>query len=296
MSTPTITNESILTKRQRAKFGPQHFTYYGEPATITAEVRYDDDCGNGHNTFSITADIYSTDRRKRDNGWLAGGCCHEEIAKAFPKLAPLIKWHLCSSDGPMHGVANAVYFASERDCWGKLKGEPKSWATKIQFGENPIKHNPDQHGDKFVRWLAEAGKVDPSTGKPAPRVGPVDAYDFEVLPIYYENRPGETYNFGPKYTFGGYGSTWYDCPFDTEQGALNFLYALQHCEPKFVTVATAWGEGKERELDKARHAAIWPDATDEELTAPGLKERLEARLPALLAEFRAAVESLGFTW
>ena len=56
------------------------------------------------------------------------------------------------------------------------------------------------------------------------------------------------------------------------------------------------GEGKARELDAARHAAIWPDATDAELTNPGLKERLDARLPALLAEFRAAVEELGFTY
>ena len=88
---------------------------------------------------------------------------------------------------------------------------------------------------------------------------------------------------------------WHECPFDTEQEALDFLYALQHCEPKFVTFMTL-RQGQRRELDRARHAAIWPDATDEELTAPGLKERLEARLPALLAEFRAAVESLGFTW
>ena len=34
----------------------------------------------------------------------------------------------------------------------------------------------------------------------------------------------------------------------------------------------------------------------EDLTAPGLEERLLARLPALMAEFRAAVESLGFVW
>ena len=40
----------------------------------------------------------------------------------------------------------------------------------------------------------------------------------------------------------------------------------------------------------------WPDATDEDLTAPGLKERLEARLPALLEAFQAGVESLGFTF
>ena len=35
----TITSESTLTKRQRAKFGPKHFDYSGTPATIVAEVR-----------------------------------------------------------------------------------------------------------------------------------------------------------------------------------------------------------------------------------------------------------------
>jgi hypothetical protein len=56
------------------------------------------------------------------------------------------------------------------------------------------------------------------------------------------------------------------------------------------------GEGKERELDCAREAAIWPEATDEDLIAPDLEKRLAARLPALMADFRAAVEALGFTY
>jgi hypothetical protein len=56
------------------------------------------------------------------------------------------------------------------------------------------------------------------------------------------------------------------------------------------------GTGKPRELAAARSAAAWPDATDEDLTAPGLEERLAARLPALLEEFHAAVVGLGFVW
>ncbi len=58
-----LTEESTLTKRQRAKFGPAHIDYHGTPATIIAEVRYDDDCGNGHNTFSITGTIRAIDKR-----------------------------------------------------------------------------------------------------------------------------------------------------------------------------------------------------------------------------------------
>jgi hypothetical protein len=114
--------------------------------------------------------------------------------------------------------------------------------------------------------------------------------------VEHDKVAGETYTFKPKYTFGGFDARWHECPFDTEGEALDFLTALQTCEPIFEQFPTAWGEGKARELDAARHAAIWPDATDEDLTAPGLKERLEARLPKLLEEFRAAVESLGFVW
>ena len=58
------------------------------------------------------------------------------------------------------------------------------------------------------------------------------------------------------------------------------------------------GEGKERELDKARAAAIWPDATDEELCQDpaALRAALEARLPALMGAFKAAIAGAGFMW
>ena len=282
-NTPPITAESTLTKRQRAKFGPKHFDYSGTPATIVAEVRYDDDCGNGHNSFSITGTIRAVDERinRRDGGFLAGGCLHEDIAAKFPELAPLIKWHLCSSDGPMHYTSDAVFLAGDRDCWGHRKGEPSSFEWAIQFGDNPIKHKIRASFAKFLQ---------------AYRAGVAGEFDFEVIRYDHENKPGDGYKFAPKYTFGGYAKKWHECPFDTEPEAFDFLKALQTGSPKFLSIPTAWSEGKERELDSARSAAVWPEATDEELTAPGLKERLEARLPALLVEFRAAVESLGFVW
>lgn len=69
---------------------------------FTVKMRYDDRCGNGHNTFSITG---STVRK--------GGCLHELIAKHFPELAHMIKWHLVSSDGPLHYIANTIYWAKK---------------------------------------------------------------------------------------------------------------------------------------------------------------------------------------
>lgn len=98
---------------------------YPDGARIRAEIRFDDDCSNGHNSFAITGNIAKGGRFDSDRSWLAGGCLHDEIAAAFPELAPLIRWHLCSTDGPMHGVANAIYHAGDRDCWGLRAGESR---------------------------------------------------------------------------------------------------------------------------------------------------------------------------
>lgn len=274
-----MSTESKLTRTQYKHFGPRPIAGYKEGAAIWATCRFDDDCGNGHNTFSITAQVREPGRRDI----AAGGCLHDEIAAAFPELAGLIKWHLCSTDGPLHYLSNTLYLAGDRDCNGYKAGEPSRFETSIQFGRNPIKHH---FKGAFVQFLQDAT---PHNGR--------GAYDFEVLPIYHDSKPGE-YKFAPKYTFGGYADKWHVCPFDTEQAALDFLTALQTCEPQFVKVAVAWGSGKARELDAARAVAIWPEATDAELTAPDLKQRLTDRLPALLAEFRAAMESepLSFTW
>jgi uncharacterized protein Usg len=88
---------------------------YGKGAALWVTIRFDDECGNGHNTFAITGDVRVP--RKRDI--VAGGCLHDEIAKVFPELEKFIKWHLCATDGPMHYVANTVYHASDKDHNGR---------------------------------------------------------------------------------------------------------------------------------------------------------------------------------
>jgi hypothetical protein len=174
-------------KSQTKTYRVDYADAQGNPCTLIATVRHDDDCRNGHKSFAITGDLYEIHRQPHEptithaSGrtlWLnACGCLHDEIAAHIPNLAPFIKWHLCSTDGPMHYLANTLYQAGDLDYDG-LKA------------------------------------------------------------------------------------------------------------------------GKARELDAARKSAMWPEATDEELSAPRevLKAKLEARLPALLVEFRAAVKSLGLTF
>lgn len=267
-----IANQKWVSERR-----PVDTEYWGRGAYIRAELRFDDNCKNGTQSFGLTGEI----RRPGARDCEACGCLHEEIARYFPELKPLIQWHLMGQDSPMHYVANAVYHASDRDHWGKRAGEPFGWKNALTFGDNPILH---KFKDSFIEFLQQTG---------AP-------YDLEVLPLEHdEKKPDGTPRFSPKYTFGGYGEKWHQGPFDSELDALAFLKALQTCDPKFTAYATQYGEGKARDLDAARRAANWPEATDEQLSLPKaeLTRLLEARLPALVARFRDAMEKdCGFIW
>lgn len=156
---------------------------------------------------------------------------HEEVAKHFPELAPFIKWHLTSSDGPMHYLGNVTYHAGNLDHWGLAAGEFRQHTSR----------GPRQNGgvEGVPNW--ELSEVPNRTCYAMEKPAPVT---LEWVP---------------------YGIT---------------------------------GEGKKRELDFARSSAVWPDATDEQLSLPKaeLESLLIARLPALMAEFKTAVESLGFVY
>jgi hypothetical protein len=103
---------SALTYKQFRQFGPKSISGYGTNGRMLVTIRYDDECKNGHNTFAITSDI-TTNESRRIRDIAAGGCLHDEIKVLFPELAQYIKWHLCSSDGPMHYIANTIYWANK---------------------------------------------------------------------------------------------------------------------------------------------------------------------------------------
>lgn len=218
--------ESVTVRTQRLADRVKFFERDGDSFKITAHVRYDDQCGNGHNTFAITGTIDIL-RRGRWADY-SGGCIHDDIARHFPELAPFIRWHLFNADGPAHYVENVLYLAGDRDCWGLRAGERR----QIRNGK---------------------------TGLPAWKLEP----DGEPLPRYVDAE---------------------DCP----PGTITYRYV-------------PWeriGEGKAREFEAARAVAVWPDATDAELSQEpdALRAVLLARLPALISDFRDAMESLGFTY
>jgi len=268
--------KSVITKLQKKTFR-KTFVENGRKRLIVAEVRYDDERGNGHNTFTITGTTYRgvTEREAHIESC---GCNHAEIAEHFPELAHLIKWHLTTSEGPWGYVSNTVYYAGDRDYNGLRKGEPNTFYDKTQvfFDSVPVPHVLE---DGLVRFL-------------------MDLSSFDNLEIEEHAHGKDPKTYGTRYTFKGYLGQlggWYGCPFTSKQEAQQYLAALQNCGVTFKTVHTAWGEGKERDLDAARRTAIWPDATDEELCAPKeeLTKALRARLPELMERFKADIDALG---
>jgi len=72
-------------------------------------IRFDDQCGNGHADFAITCDVWE----KTGSGhWreTMGGCCHEHILKLRPDLKIFVDLHLSDQNGaPMYATANGFY-------------------------------------------------------------------------------------------------------------------------------------------------------------------------------------------
>ena len=210
---------------------------YGPNARLHAVIRFDDECGNGQNSFAITAKV-SRATRHDDNGGI--GCHHEAIARVFPEFAHLIKWHLCDTRGPLHGAANAIYHAGDRDHNGLRAGE----------------FQPIRNG---------------RTGKLSWELVPVGTEPGDSIPLHRLGRD------------------------KVEADSADDL------PPVPVLEWRQWGrigEGKARDLDAARSCAVWPDAPDSVLMLERdeLRPILEARIPQLVADFRADLERAGLAW
>jgi len=268
--------ESILTRNQKKTFTVNEVILDGHNVDIVAEVRHDDECGNGHNTFTITGTVYRAGRRS-DRATISCGCIHDAIALYFPKLAPLIKWHLTSTDGPLYYVANTLYHARTCDTPGKQPGDPIRFDTRLKFLHSPFTFAEQEKG--FWDYLESVGDFD----------------NIEVVPVPYDDR--DTYSYSDNYSLTGFikeneTDQWYKAPFKSLREATEFLEALRRFSYSFVATPIKWAKAEEADLEAARRSAVWPEAELEDFT----KEKLEARLPALLEEFQRDVESLGLVY
>lgn len=277
---------SILTKNQK-KHIIKHFKENDKNYTLFINLRFDDECNNGHNSFAITGSIYEIDSNARlviDRKCITSGAIHDEISKYAPEFRHLIKWHLTSTDGPMHYLANTLYHASDLDCWGRSKGEPYNFARKLKFDNSPFLYKPSKELLSFIDLVGISANWK----------------DFKIVEIHHKNsRHKNEYQFPPKYSFNSMDiEEWYKAPFDNIQEANNFVAAMSSCKIEIVEEATAFGEGKDRDFKAARNSAVWSEATDEQLSLPAedLKKLLLERLPALMQNFKSDIEKLGFIY
>ena len=131
---------SVKTRKQALMFRAD-FMENGQPVTIVATVRHDDECGNGHNTFAVTGTRYERYRNPGESTiihkgtgkmlWCrACGRIHDDIAKHMPELAKYIRWHLMGTTCPMHYVANARYWRTPMHNLGRLLRELRERADQ----------------------------------------------------------------------------------------------------------------------------------------------------------------------
>lgn len=253
---------------------PRTVEYDGRERSMVVKIRYDDECRNGHNSFAITGSI-----GEEHNGIC--GSIHEEIRRFMPELAPFIKWHSMNVDGPMHYLANTTFLAGNRDCRGKLKGEPWAWDMEVLFEDFPFGLPVS---DRMGKWLDNLKQA-----------------SFSVHPVPHKDGKYPDH-FTLAAQMGGvsevFTNDWTYAKFRTEGDALRAVQSFNRYEWRINRIPTLFSEGKERELELARRAAIWPEATDEQLCLPKdeLIALLEARLPALIEAFKADITAAGLAW
>lgn len=81
-----------------------------EKANCVISIRLNDECKNGHEDFSITADFWKLESQRTDRNWIMGGCHHEEILKFRPDLKIFVDLHLNDFRGyPMYYIENGFY-------------------------------------------------------------------------------------------------------------------------------------------------------------------------------------------
>ncbi len=128
--------KNIYIKRRRDTYG----NVFHE---MEIEIRCNDECKNGHDTFSITGSIWYKGDRRNDPSYC--GCIHDEILKQRPDLQPLVELHLSDGDGvPMYAVENGWYHLHK-----------SSKETFVDYMHIDLDYNKVKAMDKlqFIQWV-----------------------------------------------------------------------------------------------------------------------------------------------
>jgi hypothetical protein len=150
--------------------------FKGAPMII--EIRCDDECKNGHDTFAITATITKKnpcDKSHFDAVYYAptdkyyahdmGGCLHDEILAVMPSLKPFIDLHLSDGNGvPMYAVENGKYHMTNKEVFTKYLRLTDSQANEFYaLPTNGVKNwnllFTEKIESMYPQWLSEANKA-----------------------------------------------------------------------------------------------------------------------------------------
>ena len=113
--------------------------------TVRVTVRLDDECKNGHEDFSVTADVYQYGKPKIDKYMVCCGCCHEDILQLFPEFKQFVDLHLCDVNGaPMYAVSNGFYH---------IGNNPDKWVEYNHLTQEEAKQMPLVENEKHYQYL-----------------------------------------------------------------------------------------------------------------------------------------------
>ncbi len=122
-----------------------------EKVNCVISIRLNDECKNGHEDFSITADFWKLESQRTDRNWIMGSCRHEEILKLRPDLKIFVDLHLNDFRGyPMYFIENGFYHLKNMS-----KDEFMKYAKVDETGYELLKKasNKDEYGYLLLNKL-----------------------------------------------------------------------------------------------------------------------------------------------
>ena len=286
--------DSVLVKsqkKQEVKLNFQDKSIDEGKLDLVVDIRYDDRCGNGHNSFAITGTVYKAGIRS-DSACLVGGCIHEIIEKHFPSLKKYLKWHGCSADGPTHFLANTLWHVSDRDHEGRKAGDPIEVDVRLTITEQGENEYYDIPVNLDFNQFSRSTHAFPGFFAVAKQSGlPMKVVEFTSD----RGKPSHMLTCGELEWFGGREGNRYS---PAPENLLRQFADLWNCADtrnrmKCHSEVKAVSEGKKVDIEAARRCAVWPDATLEQLRD---EEALIASLPSIMDAFKADMEELGFVY
>lgn len=128
---------------------------------VIAEIRLNDECKNGHQNFAITGRVYEKDKPRHDRYVIRGGCCHDDILKAFPEFKVFVDLHLSDYNGsPMYPESNGWYYC-RREQFDVLQGMMRCNDEQLEVLKTAVDqkhfHYLLQTSGIVEMWKKEAG-------------------------------------------------------------------------------------------------------------------------------------------